>query len=139
MFDLIYMWIRILRIWQSCPDLRKSLLVSSIFRYSGHLCHTSWLNIHGNRFYKFDKFAPIWESPYCFLQFLVIFSNILYENRATLSNTAYSLDIHILCIVLCFFTIWQSCPIFIKYIQKKEDNMQESIGGFQNRGKFVKL
>ena len=38
-----------------------------------------------------------------------------------------------------FFTIWQSCPIFIKYIQKKKEKMRDSMGGFRNRGKFVKF
>ena len=42
-------------------------------------------------------------------------------------------------IVRCDFTIWQSCPIFIKYIQKKKEKMRDSMGGFRNRGKFVKF
>ena len=63
---------------------------------------TSWNRCWIHTFCKFDKLAPISKTSYRFLHIILLFLNILYENKATLSNRAYFLDIYILYIVLCF-------------------------------------
>ena len=47
---------------------------------------TSWNRCWIHTFCKFDKLAPISKTSYRFLHIILLFLNILYENRATLSN-----------------------------------------------------
>ena len=73
------------------------------------------------RFCKFDKVAPILKTSYRFFYIPPHFLNILYENRATLSNCKITSDnIHPLTRFLhTIFTYLTNLPYFNKVYAKK--------------------
>ena len=53
---------------------------------------TSWNRCWIHTFCKFDKLAPISKTSHGIPHFFLLFLNILYENRATLSNCKITSD-----------------------------------------------
>ena len=82
---------------------------------------------------RFEKVPIVFFNLWWF--FRIYFMKI--RQLCQIEHTPWISISYILFFVFC--TIWQSCPIFIKYIQKKKGKVRDSIGGFRNRGNFVKF
>ena len=78
----------------------------------------SWNRCWIHTFCKFDEVAPISKTSYGVSYFSLLFLNILYENRATLSTCKITSDNLKQDSYILFLRIWQTCPIHKVYAKK---------------------